>query len=630
MERHAVPENIMDVEFKLFGSLTAKQFGYILGGGLLGLLSYYIFKSLGSTFLGWIFGGIGVILGLSLALIRINEQPFEIWLGNFLNAMFSSQKRVWKKEKKSKKNMNTVQTPQAQQIVRGRRNNTQLGQSSNSTQNNVQSRPNLQNRKNSMNKQQVNKPLPKVNSNQYGYNDVNDPKAENNQQQMQNNNSKQSSSDFSQNRQAKTSTEEAMNIDNNKSNNNITGQKKMLNDSNTQTQENNKDPIAGQPAKPNTFAVPGSAQKGVSMMNNQDTNPPGSTQQRNLESKSTQTSQSIPNTLNRGTNTNMTNNTGQASSDNQTQGNSGAGGSVSALRRDNVQPNSSSTSDTAANDLNQIDPAFKANQTVQKTYQNNSQGQVNVNQQQTSVNAQGQNMQKDQTSSQRNIDNKAKVHSDVLPSKNEVIQNQQSRDAQNISNLNQSKPSEDTENYNIDQTKQLRGKIADYSNRNQKLQKKLEEINTQLQQIKSQYQKVSQNNEELKQKLINQKEQKSQTLPDPPTLPQQPKSPSSQSDKVMTPKVYNGPYLTKKANVISGIVKSRNGDLLPGVVVIVKNEKNRPVRAMKTNSLGQFITTTSLNNGTYLIELSKNDYSFGRYEIKLDGNILPTYEFVAN
>src|SRR4030042_4760619 len=98
MKQHSVPENIMDVEFKLFGSLTAKQFGYIVAGGLIGLFFFYLFKGFNSMLLAWIFVGLSVILGLSLALIRINEQPFEVWLGNFLGAMFSSQKRVWKKE----------------------------------------------------------------------------------------------------------------------------------------------------------------------------------------------------------------------------------------------------------------------------------------------------------------------------------------------------------------------------------------------------------------------------------------------------------------------------------------------------------------------------------------------------
>jgi hypothetical protein len=100
MKQHAVPENIMDVEFKLFGSLTAKQFGYIVGGGGVGIFFYFLFKSLNSTLLGWIFAILSAVLGLALALIRINDQPFEVWLGNFLSAMFSSQKRVWKKGRK--------------------------------------------------------------------------------------------------------------------------------------------------------------------------------------------------------------------------------------------------------------------------------------------------------------------------------------------------------------------------------------------------------------------------------------------------------------------------------------------------------------------------------------------------
>ncbi len=57
---------------------------------------------------------------------------------------------------------------------------------------------------------------------------------------------------------------------------------------------------------------------------------------------------------------------------------------------------------------------------------------------------------------------------------------------------------------------------------------------------------------------------------------------------------------------------------------------NVRVFSMKTNSLGQFITTSAIEeNGTYVIELSKNGFTFGRYEVELKGAILPTYEFIA-
>lgn len=94
MERHAVPQNIMEVEFKLFGALTVRQFGYLAGGLILALIIY--FTPLPGL-LRFALIIISVLLGLFLSLVRINGQSSSVWLTNFIVAMFTSQERVWKK-----------------------------------------------------------------------------------------------------------------------------------------------------------------------------------------------------------------------------------------------------------------------------------------------------------------------------------------------------------------------------------------------------------------------------------------------------------------------------------------------------------------------------------------------------
>jgi len=94
MDRHAVPQNIMEVEFKLFGSLTVRQFAYLAAGFLIALVIYYtslqvIFKY------PLIF--ISCISGLFFSVGQINGQSSTVWVGNFIAAMFTSQERVWKK-----------------------------------------------------------------------------------------------------------------------------------------------------------------------------------------------------------------------------------------------------------------------------------------------------------------------------------------------------------------------------------------------------------------------------------------------------------------------------------------------------------------------------------------------------
>lgn len=94
MERHPVPHNFMDVEFKLFGFFTVKQFGYLAVGFILSLLIYY------STFpeiLKWIFIGISMGSGLVLALVKINGQPSVIYVQNFITSLFEPQERLWRK-----------------------------------------------------------------------------------------------------------------------------------------------------------------------------------------------------------------------------------------------------------------------------------------------------------------------------------------------------------------------------------------------------------------------------------------------------------------------------------------------------------------------------------------------------
>jgi len=97
MERHSVPQNIMDVEFKLFGAFTIKQFAY-LAGGFIGALLIYFLEIPG--ILKFLFIPISVTLGLFTGLLRINGQPSTVFLSNFVSALFNSQVRVWKKTPK--------------------------------------------------------------------------------------------------------------------------------------------------------------------------------------------------------------------------------------------------------------------------------------------------------------------------------------------------------------------------------------------------------------------------------------------------------------------------------------------------------------------------------------------------
>ena len=80
--------------------------------------------------------------------------------------------------------------------------------------------------------------------------------------------------------------------------------------------------------------------------------------------------------------------------------------------------------------------------------------------------------------------------------------------------------------------------------------------------------------------------------------------------------------LTNQPNIINGSVVDAQGQLVPGVVVVVKNAQGESKRALKTNKLGQFVVTTPLSNGTYSVEVDKKGLSFDIMKVELTGSVL--------
>ncbi len=80
--------------------------------------------------------------------------------------------------------------------------------------------------------------------------------------------------------------------------------------------------------------------------------------------------------------------------------------------------------------------------------------------------------------------------------------------------------------------------------------------------------------------------------------------------------------LTSSPNVINGIIKDAENNYLDGVVVVVYDKEGLPVRALKSNKLGQFSSATPLPNGTYTIELEKEDLVFDALQMELNGAVL--------
>ncbi len=91
IQPHPVPQNIIDVEFKLFGSFTLKQFSKILIGGVAALI---IFALNIPDIVKYPLCLISVLTGIGLAIIP----NLGIWINGFFKAIFFSPRYVWVKD----------------------------------------------------------------------------------------------------------------------------------------------------------------------------------------------------------------------------------------------------------------------------------------------------------------------------------------------------------------------------------------------------------------------------------------------------------------------------------------------------------------------------------------------------
>ena len=91
--RFEVPQFI-DVEDKIFGSLTFKQFIYLVGGAALAYVSYKIVPAPFSWLLVIIFVG----LGLALAFYKLNNRPFIEVAQSYITFQLKHKLYIWKRD----------------------------------------------------------------------------------------------------------------------------------------------------------------------------------------------------------------------------------------------------------------------------------------------------------------------------------------------------------------------------------------------------------------------------------------------------------------------------------------------------------------------------------------------------
>lgn len=84
-------------------------------------------------------------------------------------------------------------------------------------------------------------------------------------------------------------------------------------------------------------------------------------------------------------------------------------------------------------------------------------------------------------------------------------------------------------------------------------------------------------------------------------------------------------------NLVIGIIKDYNQLSLPNILITVKDLRGTPLRALKTNNLGQFFASTPLPNGSYILEVEDpmKKYVFDLIQIKLTGQIVQPLEITS-
>lgn len=104
MRQHPIPQNILDVEFKLFTKFTVREFAYMaIGIGFGGIFLYFFTKGQLPAIIAFPIFLVSSGAGLFLGLVPINDQKADVFLRNYFTAITNPTRRVWKNEEMDEK-----------------------------------------------------------------------------------------------------------------------------------------------------------------------------------------------------------------------------------------------------------------------------------------------------------------------------------------------------------------------------------------------------------------------------------------------------------------------------------------------------------------------------------------------
>jgi hypothetical protein len=110
----SVPQFI-EIEDKIFGPFTFKQFIYLLGGAAIPFVLWKILPLPG--FIKIILVAPFVVLALALAFRSVNNRPFSAFLESAFKYTFSDKLYVWKPPKKKKKGKEAMSEEKKKSLI---------------------------------------------------------------------------------------------------------------------------------------------------------------------------------------------------------------------------------------------------------------------------------------------------------------------------------------------------------------------------------------------------------------------------------------------------------------------------------------------------------------------------------
>lgn len=83
------------------------------------------------------------------------------------------------------------------------------------------------------------------------------------------------------------------------------------------------------------------------------------------------------------------------------------------------------------------------------------------------------------------------------------------------------------------------------------------------------------------------------------------------------------PAPPERPNTLVGQVLTREGKIVAGAILEIRDANQMPVRALRSNQVGHFMAVTPLANGEYEILTEKDGVFFDPVRFKAEGNIIP-------